>query len=89
LRADIFGPAKLIEPSKRANWCLDRIRQMRALFEAVVVRDVDAKEATDTGIKPGLQRIREITKTAEREIHAVVVACTTVARLPTIDPALQ
>jgi hypothetical protein len=88
LRSEIFGQAKPIDLPKRAQRGLDHLRQMRALFEAVMVRDADAKEATGTGIKPGLKRIREIAKTAEREIHAVVMACATLP-VAAIEPTLQ
>jgi hypothetical protein len=82
---------ELIGLPKRAHRSLEELRRMRVLFEAVVVFDADdAKEETNTGMETTLQRIREITKTAEHEIHAVVVACRQMlAGMPTSEPTVH
>ena len=50
---------------------------MRALFEAVArLAEDDTKQPTDKGVETTLRRMREMTKIAEHEIHAVVLACT-------------
>jgi hypothetical protein len=91
LRADIFVPLELIDMPKRARRGLDELRRMRALFEAMVVLDVDdANVATNMGIETTLQRIREISKTAEDQIHAVVMACRQIlAGMSTRDPTVH
>ena len=77
----LFGHEEMIDLPKRAHRGLDDLGQMRALFEAVVVLAVDdAKPVTEKGMETTLQHIREMTRNAEHEIHAVVLACTRARR---------
>jgi hypothetical protein len=77
-----------------ASWSR-RSRQMRALFEAVVDLAVDdAKPVTDKGMETTLRHMPEMTRNAEHEIHAVVLACTRarrqmLARMPTSKPTVH
>jgi hypothetical protein len=85
--AEVFGPAELVELPKRANQGIHELRQVRTQFDAVMAVDVDdAKEAPDKGLETTLQRIRDLTKIAEREINAVFLAC---PGIPTRDPILH
>ena len=65
------------------------------LFEAVLgLAEDDAKQATDKGVETTLRRMRELTKIAEHEIHAVVLACSRarkqmLAGMPTTRPILH
>jgi hypothetical protein len=73
----LFGREEVVDLPKRAHRGLDQLGQMRALFEAVVhLAQDDTKQPTDKGVETTLQRMREMTKIAEHEIHAVVLACT-------------
>ena len=69
----LFGHEEVVDIAERAHRGLDELGQMRALFEAVVhLVEGDAKQPTDKGIETTLRRMREMTKIAEHEIHAVV-----------------
>jgi hypothetical protein len=91
----LFGHEEMIDLPKRAHRGLDDLGQMRALFEAVVVLAVDdAKPVTDKGMETTLRHMREMTRNAEHEIHAVVLACTRARRqmlaaIPTTKPSLH
>ena len=77
----LFGREEMIDLPKRAHRGLDDLGQMRSLFEAVLVLGVgDAKPVTDKGMETTLRHIREMTRNAEHEIHAVVLACTRARR---------
>ena len=91
----LFGRQEVVDLPKRAHRGLDELGQMRALFEAVMrlVED-DTKQPPDKGVEPTLRRMREMTKIAEHEIHAVVLACTRarkqmMAGMPTTRPTVH
>jgi hypothetical protein len=72
----LFGREEVVDLPKRAHRGLDQLGQMRALFEAMVhLAQDDTKQPTDKGVETTLQRMREMTKIAQHEIHAVVLAC--------------
>jgi hypothetical protein len=91
----LFGREEMIDLPKRAHRGLDDLGQTRALFEAVLVLAADdAKPVTAKGMETTLQHMREMTRKAEHEIHAVVLACTRARRqmlagMPTSKPALH
>jgi hypothetical protein len=91
----LFGREEMIDLPKRAHRGLDELGQMRALFEAVSVLAMDdAKLATDKGMETTLRHMREMTRNAEHEIHAIVLACTRARRqmlagLPTSKPTVH
>lgn len=91
----LFGREEMIDLPERAHRGLDNLGQMRALFEAVVVLAVDdAKPVTDKGMESTLRHLREMTRNAEHEIHAVVLACTRARRqmlagMPTSKPTVH
>ena len=91
----LFGREEVVDLPKRAHRGLDELGQMRALFEAVVVLAVDdTKPATDKDMETTLRRMREMTRIAEHEIHAVVLACTRARRqmlagMPTNRPTVH
>jgi hypothetical protein len=77
----LFGGEEMIDLPQRAHSGLDELGQMRALFGAVaaLVTD-DAKPATEKGMETTLRHIREMTRNAEHEIHAIILACTRARR---------
>ena len=91
----LFGHEEVVDLPKRAHRGLDELGQMRALFEAVVhLVEGDTKQPTDKGVETTLRRMREMTKIAEHEIHAVVLACTRarkqmMAGMPTTRPTVH
>jgi hypothetical protein len=91
----LFGHEEMIDLPKRAHRGLDDLGQIRALFEAVVVLVADdAKPVTDKGMDTTLRHMREMTRNAEHEIHAVVLACTSARRgmlegMPTSKPTVH
>jgi hypothetical protein len=91
----LFGREEVVDLPKRSHRGLDELGQMRALFEAVVrLAEDDTKQTTVKGVEPTLRRMHEMTKIAEHEIHAVVLACARarkqmMARMPTTRPTVH
>jgi hypothetical protein len=72
----LFGREEMVDLPKRAHRALDELGEMRALFAAVLgISGDETKSTTDKSIETTLRRMREMTKIAEHEIHAVVLAC--------------
>jgi hypothetical protein len=72
----LFGREEAIDLPERALRGFDDLGQMRALFAAVVeVATDETKTATDTDVGKTLRHMREMTKNAEHELHAVVLSC--------------
>jgi hypothetical protein len=61
---------------RQPNYGKHRDCEMRALMAAVVqmARD-DTKAATGQDLQTTLRNVREMTKIAEHEIHAIVLSC--------------
>jgi hypothetical protein len=77
----LFGREEVVDLPKRAHRGLDELGQMRALFAGVLqLAGNGTKQSTDKGVETTLRRMREMTKIAEHEIHAVVMACTRARR---------
>jgi hypothetical protein len=77
----LFGPEKSIDLPERAHRALDILGEMRAGFAAVFVLASDqAKGANIKDVERTLRNSREMTKIAEREMHAVVLSCTRARR---------
>ena len=72
----LFGREEVVDLPERAHRGLDELGQLRALFAGVLqLAGNGTKQSTDKGVETTLQRMREMTKIAEHEIHAVVMAC--------------
>ncbi|HZZ25413.1 MAG TPA: hypothetical protein VFE60_23960 [Roseiarcus sp.] len=91
----LFGREEVVDLPKRAHRGLDELGQMRALFGAVahLAEDV-TKRPADTSVETTLRRMREMTKIAQHEIHAVLLACTRarkqmIAGMPTTRPTVH
>jgi hypothetical protein len=91
----LFGREEVVDLPKRAHRGFNELGQMRALFEAVMrLAKDDTKQPADEGVETTLRRMREMTKIAEHEIHAVVLACTRarkqmMAGMPTTRPTVH
>ena len=91
----LFGREEMVDLPKRAHRALDELGEMRALFAAVLeITGDETKSATDKSIETTLRRMREMTKIAEHEIHAVVLACSRarkqmMAGMPTARPTVH
>jgi hypothetical protein len=74
--AGLFGRSDAINLPERAGFSLNELAEMRAAFVAVfdVVSD-ETKSATDKDMETTLRHMREMTKSAEHEMHAIVMAC--------------
>ena len=74
--AGLFGREDAIDLPERAHRGLDMAGEMRALFAAVhEVATDQSKAATDKAMETTLKHMREMTKNAEHEMHAVVLSC--------------
>ena len=91
----LFGREEMVDLPKRAYRALDELGEVRALFEAVLhLAEDDTKQAGDKAVETTLRRMREMTKIAEHEIHAVVLACSRsrkqmLAGMPTTRPTVH
>jgi hypothetical protein len=91
----LFGREEVVDLPKRAHRGFNELGQLRALFEAVMrLAKDDTKQPADEGIETTLRRMCEMTKIAEHEIHAVVLACTRarkqmMAGMPTTRPTVH
>jgi hypothetical protein len=72
----LFGDEEIIGLPKRAHRGLDTLGEMRALMAAAaqMARD-ETKAATGQDLQASLRNVREMTKIAELEIHAIVLSC--------------
>jgi hypothetical protein len=91
----LFGDEETIGLPERAHRGLETLSEMRALMAAVVqmARD-ETKAATDQDLQTSLRNVREMTKIAQDEIHAIVLSCARARRqmlavLPATKPTLH
>ncbi len=72
----LFGQEEVVDFPERAHRGLDSLGEMRALFAAVVNLATDVtKPGSLKDMETTLRHMREMTKNAEHEIHAIVLAC--------------
>jgi len=72
----LFGADEEVEVPERASRGLDSLSKMRTMFALVVdVAGDKTKPGTIKNMETTLRLLREITKNAEHEIHAIVLAC--------------
>jgi hypothetical protein len=93
--AGLFGRSDVIDLPERARRSLNELAEMRAAFVAVfdIVSD-ETKSATERDMETTLRHMREMTKSAEHEVHAIVMACARarkqmLARMPTKRPTVH
>ena len=72
----LFGKDEIVDLPERAHSGLERLAQMRALFAAVAEFTADeSKPGSIKDMEITLRHMREMTKNAEHEMHAIVLAC--------------
>jgi hypothetical protein len=93
--AGLFGRSDVIDLPERARRSLTELAEMRAAFVAVfeLVSD-ETKSATERDMETTLRHMRDMTKSAEHEVHAIVMACARarkqmLARMPTKRPTVH
>jgi hypothetical protein len=93
--AGLFGRNDAIDLPDQAGRSLNELAEMRAAFVAVfdVVSD-ETKSATDRDMETTVRHTREMTKSAEHEMHAIVMACARarkqmLAGVPTRKPTVH
>jgi hypothetical protein len=93
--AALFGRSDVIDLPDRARRSLNELAEMRAAFVAVfeVISD-ETKSATERDMETTLRHMREMTKSAEHEVHANVMACARarkqmLASMPTKRPTVH
>jgi hypothetical protein len=91
----LFGQEDAVDLPERAHRGLDVLGELRALFAAVLeVATHETKAATEKVMETTLQHIREMTKNAEHELHAIVLSCKRARKqmlvaLPAKNPSLH
>jgi hypothetical protein len=93
--AGLFGRSDVIDLPERARRGLNELAEMRGAFVAVfeVISD-ETKSASERDMETTLRHMREMTKSAEHEVHAIVMACARarkqmLARMPTKRPTVH
>ena len=91
----LFGKEEALDFSERDHRGLGALSDMWALFEGTeaVARD-EAKTGTERDMGKTLRLLRQMTKDAEHEIHAILLSCKsarrqTLASLPAQKPTLH
>ena len=91
----LFGAEPSLDFPERADRGLSVIAGIRAMFEAVFnAAAVEAIPGTGRDMETTLRLMREMTKNAEHEVHAIVLLCTRARRqflasLPATKPTLH
>jgi hypothetical protein len=91
----LFGAEEAVDLPERAHRGVDTLGEMRALFSAVLdLATVETKAATVQDVEGTLRNMRDMTKIAEHEMHAVVLSCKRARRqmltsLPARKPTLH
>ena len=91
----LFGDEEALDFPERAHRGLGALAEMRALFEGteVVARD-ETKPGSLRDMDKTLWLLRQMTRDAEREIHAILLSCKRargqlIASVPTKRPTLH
>lgn len=72
----LFGTEEIVDVPERAHRGLEDLAEMRALFAATAELAADeTKPAQLKEMETTLRLLREMTKNAEHEMHAIVLAC--------------
>lgn len=72
----LFGKEKVVEFPQRAHRALDELGRIRALFAAVAdVAGDESKPGAIKDIETTHRHLRQMTRNAEHEITAIVIAC--------------
>jgi len=75
----LFGDEEVLALPERANRSLTLLAEMRALF-AGVAEFASTNSGREEDLKITLNHLRTVTGHAEREIHAIMIACTLARR---------
>jgi len=70
----LFGKEEALDFPERAHRGLGALGEMWALFEGAVARD-ETKPGTVRDMEKTLRLLRQMTKDAEHEIHAILLSC--------------
>jgi hypothetical protein len=91
----LFGKEEALDFPERAHRGLGALSEMWALFEGTeaVARD-EAKTGTERDMQKTLRLLRQMTKDAEHDIHAILLSCKRARRqmlasLPAQKPTLH
>lgn len=72
----LFGQEEIVDVLERVHRGLDSLAEMRALFAAAADLAIDGtKSAPLKKMETTLRLLREMTKNAEHEMHAIVLSC--------------
>jgi hypothetical protein len=90
----LYAGEEVLELPERAHRALGNLAEMRAIFAGVVKAAADSGAASEESIETLLRRLQEMTRSAEHEIHAIVLSCVRARRqmlasLPTKKPTLH
>jgi len=72
----LFGGEEVVDLPERAHRALDHLAQIRAFFVGLIDLTTDeTKLASETEMEKTVRLTRDMTRDAEHEIHAIVLAC--------------
>ena len=74
----LFGDEEAIELPERAHEALENLREINAMLHGIVelLGRQPAPSASADDVAGTLRNVRELSRIAEQELHAVILACT-------------
>ena len=73
----LFGDEEAIELPERAHEALENLRKINAMLHGIVeLGRQPAPPASADDVAGTLRKVRELSRIAEQELHAVILACT-------------
>ena len=74
----LFGDAEAIELPERAHEALENLKEINAMLHGIVelLGRQPAPPASADDVTGTLRNVRELSRIAEQELHAVVLGCT-------------
>jgi hypothetical protein len=86
----LFGAEEVVDLPERAHRGLEHLAEVRALCVGVIdVTADDTKVGSDAEMEKTARLMREMTRGAEQEIHAIVLACKRARKDMLVSPATR
>ena len=74
----LFGDEEVIDLPERANEALDHLGEINAMMHGILalMESASAPPASEQDLVRTLKEVRELSRIAEKELHALVLSCT-------------
>ena len=86
----LFGAEEVVDFPERAYRGLDNLAQIRALFSGVIdVTSDETRLGSEKEMEKTVRLMREMTRNAEHEIHAIILSCKRARKDMLVGPATR